>query len=36
MNKPYTIEDLRLLDFKFEDYKKQKKEMYENIFKNQL
>jgi hypothetical protein len=27
---------LRLLDFKFEDYKKQKKEMYENIFKNQL
>ena len=36
INKPYTIEDLRLLDFKFEDYKKQKKEMYENIFKNQL
>lgn len=36
MNKPYTIEDLKLLDFKFEDYKKQKKEMYENIFKNQL
>jgi len=36
LNKPYNIEDLRLLDFKFEDYKKQKKEMYENIFKNQL
>lgn len=36
LRKPYTLEELQLLNFNFEDYKKQRKERYENIFKNQL
>lgn len=36
IQKPYSIDDLELLNFKFDDYQKQRKERYENIFKNQL